>query len=227
MKIEPIGYIKTPFRDKFGIPRQSCMVNEVISFIELEEKYGNMTAFKEINGFSHIWVIWGFSKSFGNKWSPTVRPPRLGGNKRVGVFATRSPNRPNPLGLSSLKLLDVTQIKNKIILKVSGADMLNNSPIYDIKPYIPFTDVHTDATLGFTKDYLNYSLNVIFPNELQNKITDDKLEPIIKLLSLDPRPSYQNDSERIYGVTFYDYNLKFKVNEYNLSVIGVEKVTDN
>ena len=226
LEITPIGYIKTPFNDKFGIPRQSGMVEDIISYIELTKEFSNITAFKGLKDFSHIWVIWGFSKNFQKKWSPTVRPPRLGGNKRMGVFATRSPNRPNPLGLSSLRLLDIKNENGNIILKVSGADMLNNTPIYDIKPYIPFTDSHSEATLGFTQEYENYFLNVQISDDAKNKISEEQLNSIIKLLSLDPRPGYQNDEERIYGISLYDYNIKFKVKDNNLFIIDIEKIKD-
>lgn len=221
IELKPIGYIKTPFNDKFGIPRQSGMVDDIISYIELNKDF-NITAFKGLEEFSHIWIIWGFSKNFGKKWTPTVRPPRLGGNKRMGVFATRSPNRPNPLGLSSLKLIDIANLNGHIVLKVSGADMLNNTPIYDIKPYIPFTDSHVDANSGFTKDYLSYHLDVKIGDEEKDKIEKEHLESVLKILSLDPRPAYQKDPERIYGVSIYDYNIKFRVDENTLFVVDVE-----
>lgn len=224
IELKPIGYIKTPFNDKFGIPRQSGMVDDIISYIELNKEYSNITAFKGLEEFSHIWIIWGFSKNFNKKWSPTVRPPRLGGNKRMGVFATRSPNRPNPLGLSSLKLIDIIVQNGNTILKVSGADMLNNTPIYDIKPYIPFTDSHVNADSGFAKEFTNYHLNVNITDEMAERIQNEYINSVLKILSLDPRPGYQKDPERIYGVSVYDYNIKFKVDENTLFVIDVENI---
>ena len=154
-KLQIIGEIETPFHDKFGIPRQSGMVNDIICKIRLKNKYNNFDAVRGLEGFSYIWVIWGFSENEANNWSPTVRPPRLGGNKRMGVFATRSPNRPNPLGLSSLKLLKIENENGQVCLWVSGADMVNGTPIYDIKPYIPFTDSHQDAKFGFAENFSN------------------------------------------------------------------------
>ena len=221
IELKPIGYIKTPFNDKFGIPRQSGMVDDIISYIELNKDF-NITAFKGLEEFSHIWIIWGFSKNFGKKWTPTVRPPRLGGNKRMGVFATRSPNRPNPLGLSSIKLIDIINHNGSIVLKVSGADMLNDTPIYDIKPYIAFTDSHTDADSGFAKEYTNYHLDVNIGEEAKSNIKEEHLTSVIKILSLDPRPAYQKDPTRIYGVSIYDYNIKFKVEKSTLFVVKVE-----
>lgn len=221
-ELDIIGYIKTPFNDKFGVPRQSCMVNDVISYIELLPEFSDANAFRGLDSFSHIWVIWGFSESKKATWSPTVRPPRLGGNKRMGVFATRSPIRPNPVGLSSLKLIEIVTKNNKTTLKVLGADMVNGTPIFDIKPYIPFTDSHVDASSGFTDLYKGHVLNVEIPRQIEEAINNEQLTAIIKILSLDPRPGYQQDFDRIYGVSLYNYNIRFKVKEDTLLVIGAD-----
>lgn len=220
-ELDIIGYIKTPFDDKFGVPRQSCMVNDVVSYIEMLPQFSDPNAFRGLERFSHIWVLWGFSKTKKSSWSPTVRPPRLGGNTRMGVFATRSPVRPNPIGLSSLKLNEIIFKNGKTVLVVSGADMVNDTPIFDIKPYIPFTDSHSDASSGFTDAYKDHFLNVIIPDEIEKKISDKHIDSIKKILSLDPRPGYQHDTDRIYGVSLYNYNIKFAVNDNVLSVIEI------
>lgn len=222
--IEPIAYIKTPYTDKFGIPRQSGMVESIISEIEFLPKYRNIDSIRGLSEFSHIWVLWEFVGFNKESWSPTVRPPRLGGNARMGVFATRSPNRPNSIGLSSLRLLSIdVESKRAPILKVSGADMLNGTAIYDIKPYIPFTDSHPNATSGFASEHIGHRLNVTFPESLCTKLNDLQISNIKEILSLDPRPSYQNDAERIYGMSLYDLNIKFKVDGNDLLVITVEQ----
>lgn len=218
--IDIIGIIETPFEEKFGVPRQSGMIDKIMSTITLLPKYSTPDAVRGLDGFSHIWVIWGFSENNEREWSPTVRPPRLGGNIRKGVFATRSPNRPNPLGLSSLKLHKIEYTEKSIKLTVSGADMVNGTPIYDIKPYISFTDSHPDATLGFAETYKDYKLDVKI-GEYKN-IKSETLLNIKEILSLDPRPSYQNDKERTYGVKLYGYNVKFKVDGTTLYVLSIE-----
>lgn len=223
-EIEPIAHIHTPYKDKFGIPRQSGMVENIVSEIVFERKYRNADAIRGLNEFSHIWVLWEFTGFDSVNWSPTVRPPKLGGNKRMGVFATRSPNRPNSIGLSSLKLAEIDASSSKApVLKVCGADMLDGTAIYDIKPYIPFTDSHPDASSGFAGEHLNSKLNVFIPQELEEKFNDNQRDTIKKILSLDPRPSYQNDTERIYGVTLFDYNIRFKVIENDLIVTDIEQ----
>lgn len=220
--INIIGTIETPFDEKFGVPRQSGMIDKVMCTITLDRKYSVPDALRGLEEFSHIWVIWGFSENEEREWSPTVRPPRLGGNIRKGVFATRSPNRPSPLGLSSLKLHEIKYEKNLIKLIVSGADMVNGTPIYDIKPYIRFTDSHPDATLGFAEEFKDYKLNVIIDDAVKGGISEDKLKNITEILALDPRPSYQNDSERIYGVSLYRHNIKFRVYNGTLFVLSIE-----
>ena len=221
MKI--IAKIKTDFPTKFGIPRQSGIIeNEAL--IVFEKEYRNEQALKGIEGFSHLWLIWKFSETEIESWKPTVRPPRLGGNKRVGVFATRSPFRPNPIGLSSVKLLGVEKTKEGLALKVSGADLMNDTPIYDIKPYLPFTDCHTDATGGFAEEQMNNNLSVVLSDELAQKIPSEKLEIFKTVLSQDPRPHYIDDRERIFGFNFMNFEIKFKVNENTLTVIDIIEI---
>ena len=221
MKI--IAKIHNDFKEKFGIPRQSGLSGEMKSRIVFEPEYRNPEALRGIEGYSHLWLIWQFSLVETDKWSPTVRPPRLGGNKRVGVFATRSPFRPNPLGLSSVKLESIEITKNEgTVLIVSGADLLDGTPIYDIKPYIAYSDCHTDAVSGFADPVREYHLNVVFCKDLLSLIDISKQNSLIKILEQDPRPSYQNDPDREYGMRFSDYEIFFKVDESTLTVTRVE-----
>lgn len=223
-ELKIIAHIETPYNDKFGVPRQSGMIEDVVSKIRFVKKYNNPDAIRGIDGFSYIWVIWGFSENPERDWTPTVRPPRLGGNKRMGVFATRSPNRPNSIGLSSLKLIKTELNNDQVCLWVSGADMVNGTPIYDIKPYIPFTDSHPDASFGFAEAYKDYKLQVIFPKNERGHMSDEEYLSVKKILSLDPRPSYQLDPNRVYCVILYGFELKFTVNGELLKVIDVKKV---
>ena len=217
-----IAKIYTDFKEKFGIPRQSGLVSTLESKIVFETKYRNSDALRGIEEYSHLWILWKFSEVPENdKFNPTVRPPRLGGNKKMGVFATRSPYRPNPIGLSSVKLLRLEETDEGTVLIVSGADMLNGTPIYDIKPYLPYTDIHSDAVGGFADEKLSYKLEVEFPEELLIKIPESKREGLIELLSEDPRPSYIEDSERVYGFNFSEFEIKFKVKEEKLRVTAV------
>lgn len=216
MKI--IARIYNDFTDKFGIPRQSGIAAQLISKIVFEKEYRAPSAIRGIEEFSHLWLIWNFSQNERDGFSPTVRPPRLGGNKRVGVFATRSPFRPNPIGLSSVRLIKVEITKEGPVLYVSGADLMNGTPIYDIKPYIPYSDCHADATGGFAEEKKNYSLKVNCPQELLNSFPKEKQEALLTILANDPRPSYQNDSNRLYGMSFAGYQIKFKVNGETLTV---------
>lgn len=217
-----IAKIYTDFKEKFGIPRQSGLVSTLESKIVFETKYRNSDALRGIEEYSHLWILWKFSEVPENdKFNPTVRPPRLGGNKKMGVFATRSPYRPNPIGLSSVKLLRLEETDEGTVLIVSGADMLNGTPIYDIKPYLPYTDIHSDAVGGFADEKLSYKLEVEFPEELLIKIPENKREGLIELLSEDPRPSYIEDSERVYGFNFSEFEIKFKVKEEKLRVTAV------
>ena len=220
MKI--IARIYTDFKEKFGIPRQSGLADGLVGRIVFEEEYRRPEALRGIEGYSHLWLIWNFSESERDTWSPTVRPPRLGGNRRVGVFATRSPFRPNPIGLSSVRLLGVedTATEGKVLL-VSGADLLDGTPIYDIKPYLAFTDSHPDAVCGFADGVRDYKLTVDLPEELSGRIEKEKLQGLITLLENDPRPSYQDDPERIYGMLFSDREIKFRVEGDRLIVTDI------
>lgn len=220
-----IARIKTDFPDKFGTPRQSGLADGVLGKIIFEPEYRNDDALRGIEGYSHLWLLWEFSKSVCEKWSPTVRPPRLGGNKRMGIFATRSPFRPNPIGLSSVKLEKVEHTAYfGTVLIVSGVDIINDTPIYDIKPYIAYTDSHPDAVSGFADDVYGNDLSVEIPREIKEKLDSEFTKTLIKILSNDPRPSYQNDKERIYSFEFAEYNIKFKVDDKILTVIDVNKI---
>lgn len=219
-ELKIIAHIKTDFKTKFGIPRQSGLT-DLEGLIIFEPEYQNDDALRGIEDFSHLWLIWNFSKAERDEWSPTVRPPRLGGNKRVGVFATRSPFRPNSIGLSSVKLLGKVKTTEGTALKVSGADLMDGTPIYDIKPYLPYTDSHPEAIGGFADEKLEDNLEVDFPPELLNKIPENKKSALLELLSEDPRPHYINDSERIYGFEFADFEIKFKVENTTLTVLEV------
>ena len=219
-----IARIRNDFKEKFGIPRQSGILNTFESIIVFEKEYRFPEALRGIEGFSHLWLIWEFSESKRDSFSPTVRPPRLGGNKRMGVFATRSPFRPNPIGLSSVKLVEVRQTPDEgIVLVVSGADLLDGTPIYDIKPYLSFTDSHPDAICGFADEVSSYSLKVEFPDCLKMRVDDDTRDSLIRLLSDDPRPQYIDDGERIYTFAFAEYEISFKVSDSVLTVTDVIK----
>ena len=222
MKI--IARIHNDFKEKFGIPRQSGLSGELTSRIVFEPEYRNPDALRGIDGFSHLWLIWQFSEAVRDTWSPTVRPPRLGGNKRVGVFATRSPFRPNPIGLSSVKLISIEETETEgTVLIVGGADMLDGTPIYDIKPYVAYSDSHPDAISGFADPVKEYKLNVDFCKELLAKVAPEKQKSLILILEQDPRPSYQNDPDREYGMRFADYEVFFKVAGETLTVTNVIK----
>lgn len=223
MKI--IARIHSDFKEKFGIPRQSGIADELTARIIFEPEYRVSEALRGIDGYSHLWLIWQFSEAVREDWSPTVRPPRLGGNKRMGVFATRSPYRPNPIGLSSVKLVGIEHTKSEgDVLIVSGADLLDGTPIYDIKPYLPFTDSHPQAVAGFSEPVREYALNVDFCKELLSKIEFSKQNALIKILEHDPRPSYQDDPEREYGMRFSDYEIFFRVLDDTLTVTRVEVI---
>ena len=221
--MKTIAKIHNDFKEKFGIPRQSGLSGELKSRIVFEPEYRNPEALRGIEGFSHLWLIWQFSEAIREDWSPTVRPPRLGGNKRVGVFATRSPYRPNPIGLSSVRLVSIehTELEGTVLI-VAGADMLDGTPIYDIKPYVAYSDCHTDAISGFADPVRDYSLNVVFCKDLLSKVHISKQNSLIKILEQDPRPSYQNDPKREYGFRFADYEIFFKVDTDTLTVTRVE-----
>ena len=220
MKI--IARIHSEFKEKFGIPRQSGLVPQTRARIVFEPEYRVADALRGIETYSHLWLIWAFSKAERDTWSPTVRPPRLGGNTRLGVFATRSPFRPNPIGLSCVTLEGVDlDAPDGPVLIVGGADLLDGTPIYDIKPYLPYVDCHPDARGGFTEKTADYALDVVFADELLVQIDEDKREALCGVLAGDPRPSYQNDPERVYGVRYAQYNVKFIVDEGTLTVTDV------
>ena len=216
MKI--IGRVMTGFAEKFGVPRQSGIVNTRAKII-FEPEYRNPDAFRGIEGYSHLWVVWMFSEAVREKWSPTVRPPRLGGNKRVGVFATRSPFRPNPIGLSSVKLerLELSREYGPV-LHISGADMVNGTPVFDIKPYLAYTDSHPEALGGFTDSVARETLSIVFPEELRAKLTEEDAAELTAILAHDPRPSYQNDPERVYGMDYGGVSVRFSVDGKVLTV---------
>ncbi len=216
-----IAYIRSDFPDKFGIPRQSGLVDSLVARIVFQPEYRNADALRGIEGFSHLWLIWEFSKSVGKPWSPTVRPPRLGGNARLGVFATRSPFRPNPVALSCVRLLSVEQSPEGPCLLVAGADLMDGTPIYDIKPYIPYADCHPEALGGFTAKAEDYILEVNFPEALLQLLPPDRRTAAVEVLSHDPRPSYQNDPDRIYGMSFAGKNIRFRIEDKTLTVLDV------
>lgn len=207
-----IGTIKTGFASKFGVPRQSGLVPELKGTVVFDPEYRNADALRGLEGFSNIWLIWEFSEAVRDSWSPTVRPPRLGGNTRLGVFATRSPFRPNPIGLSCVRLESIElNTPEGPVLHVSGVDLMDGTPIYDIKPYIPYTDCVTDATSGFTGSVSMHKLNVIIPAQLEAKTKPQTLQALRGILAEDPRPRYQDDPEREYGFDYDGYAVKFKV----------------
>lgn len=225
VSMQVIAYMRSPFPAKFGIPRQSGLVGSLRSTIVFTPEYRNPDALRGLEGFSHLWVIWSFSESVRKGWSPTVRPPRLGGNTRMGVFATRSPFRPNPIGLSSVKIESIVQDpKLGPLIHVTGADLLDGTPIFDLKPYLPYTDAHPDASGGFTDGYREYRLEVDFPPALLEKVPASAREALIGILAQDPRPSYQDDPERVYGMAFGTVDVKFTVAAGVLTVTGVEPV---
>ena len=221
MDIKPIATIYTPFSEKFGIPRQSGLA-QTEGKIVFNEEYRNRDAVRGLENFSHIWLIWHFSQSNQSKWSPTVRPPRLGGNARMGVFATRSPFRPNAMGLSSVELVRVSyDEKDSPILYVRGADIVSGTPIFDIKPYLSFTDSHPEAICGFAGEKFSYELNVEIPDSEMIKIPENSKEAFLDILKNDPRPAYQEDPERIYKMSFEKFTVSFKVAGNTLTVIKI------
>lgn len=221
MKI--IAKIKTDFSSKFGIPRQSSLVDELKGTVIFEPEFRIPEAIRELESFSHIWLIWEFSETQNCGWSPTVRPPKLGGNTRVGVFASRSPFRPNPIGMSAVKLESIEHTENfGCVLHVSGADMMDGTPILDIKPYVPYSDCHPEATGGYSRDFSAPKLTVDFPEKLQKAFDSEKLGALKKVLELDPRPAYQNGEDRVYGFGFAGHEIKFTVSGETLRVCAVE-----
>jgi len=217
--IHPIATMRSDFPTKFGIPRQSGLVDDLHSTIVFEPEYRNSDALRGLEDYSHIWLIWHFSEATRTNWTPTVRPPRLGGNTRMGVFATRSPFRPNSLGLSCVKLLGVEQTQEYgSVIHVAGADLMDKTPIFDIKPYIPYCDCHPNALGGFTTTADDFLLKVDFPSHLLNIISPEKHKTAIEVLSHDPRPSYQRNPNRIYGLRFASYDIRFTVENDTLYV---------
>ena len=217
-----IARIHTDFPTKFGIPRQSGIISSLQGKIVFEPEYRIAEAVRGLEDFSHIWLLWEFSEAVRDKWSPTVRPPRLGGNVRKGVFATRSPFRPNPIGLSSVRLEKVEFEPNLgPVLYVSGADLMDGTPIYDIKPYIAYTDSHPDAVSGFASTPAEFLLEVDFPQDLLNKVKPELQKSLVEVLAHDPRPQYHDAPERIYGMAFGGMEIRFKVEQHQLYVVEV------
>lgn len=225
VEIQIIARMRSDFPTKFGIPRQPSLVEGLRSAIVFEPGFRNPDTLRGIEGFSHLWIIWQFSEAVRKDWSPTVRPPRLGGNTRMGVFATRSPFRPNSLGLSCVKLEWVEyDTKDGPVIHVSGADLMDGTPIFDIKPYIPYADAHPDALGGFTDTAEDFLLNVEFPEDLLSLLPEEKRQAAIGVLSHDPRPSYQRKPERVYGLPFAGFDIRFRVAEDTLTVCEVVKL---
>ena len=229
MEIGPIAHIQTDFPEKFGVPRQSGLAKELRGRIVFEKEFRNPDALRGLEGFSHIWLIWEFSanRRSSGEWQPTVRPPRLGGNAHMGVFATRSPFRPNPLGLSCVKVSSVElDSQDGPVIYVTGADLMDGTPIYDIKPYIRYADARPEAVCGYVDDLKERTLKVVFPGELARKIEDREVIPsLIETLRLDPRPSYHDDPHREYGMAFAGYNIRFTVMDGVLEVTDVNNLT--
>lgn len=221
--IKPVAYIKNAYKEKFGVPRQSGLAPSVKSVIEFCEGFTDENIIRGIEQYSHLWLVWGFSRNNG-QWSPTVRPPRLGGNKRVGVFATRSPFRPNGLGLSCVKLEGVEKDNKCLKLVVTGADLSDNTPIYDIKPYLPYVDSIEGASGGFSDEHKNDFVAVEFSEETEKYLSSEKRDALREVLALDPRPSYQDDETRVYGLSFDEFQVKFR---YENQTIYVTEITEN
>ena len=224
--MKPIAHIYTDFKTKFGLPRQSGLVKEITGKIVFEKQYSITEAFKGLEDFSHIWILWEFSEAKKESWKPTVRPPLLGGNKRMGVFATRSPFRPNSIGLSCVKLekIDYDPALGTV-LYVSGCDLMNGTPIYDIKPYLPYCDSVPDAVGGFTETLGERKLQVSISDELIGRVPEEKREELLGVLQGDPRPSYQSDPQREYGFSFAQFEVGFMVDDNKLTVTRIEKIS--
>lgn len=223
MKIRPVAKIKNGFNEKFGVPRQSGLAPSVKSEIEFESEFRDENMIRGIEQYSHLWLIWGFSEN-EHKWSPTVRPPKLGGNKRVGVFATRSPFRPNSLGLSVVKLEEVKSTESGKILVVSGADLKNGTPIFDIKPYLPYVESIPYANGGFSDEHKDEVVKVEISENIKSRLPDEEISEIVGILSLNPRPAYQDDDERIYGMSYKNLSIKFICKDDKIIVKSIERV---
>lgn len=221
--LKPIAHIETDYKEKFGIPRQSGLAKDLLGKVVFTREFRSLEAVRGLEGFSHIWLIWEFSKNVREKFSPTVRPPRLGGNRRLGVFATRSPFRPNPIGLSCVRLVKIDEKgENAPVLWVSGADILDGTPIFDIKPYLPEADSVPGASGGFAEEAERKTLAVDFPGNLLEKVPAALRDGLLEVLSLDPRPAYHDDPKRVYGFNFAGMNIKFSVDSGRLFVIEVD-----
>lgn len=220
--MEPIARIHNPYDEKFGVPRQSGLAEEVVSTIVFEEKYRVPEALRGIEEFSHLWLIWAFDRAERDTWSPTVRPPRLGGNQRVGVFATRSPFRPNAIGLSCVKLLSVEKTSEGPVLKVAGADLVSGTPIYDIKPYLPYADCKPEAVGGFTDRTEKRTVEVRFSESASEALSPEEKAALVSVLRQDPRPAYQDNPDREYAFSFGGKNVRFSVRDGILTVSAIE-----
>ena len=227
MEIRPIAYIHTDFPEKFGVPRQSGLAKALKGRVVFEPEFRNPDALRGLDGFSHLWLIWEFSanRRAPGGWQPTVRPPRLGGNAHMGVFATRSPFRPNPLGLSCVKLASIElDTPDGPVINVTGADLMDGTPIYDIKPYIRYADSHPEAVCGYVDELEESLLEVVLPDELADRVEDHTVIPaLVETLRLDPRPSYHDDPDRQYGMSFAGYNVRFSVAQDILTVTDIQK----
>lgn len=221
-EVKVIAKIKSDFPSKFGVPRQSGLSKGLKSYVVFEDEYNSVDAVRGIEEFSHIWLLFYFDKADKKQYTPTVRPPKLGGNKRIGVFASRSPYRPNPIGLSLVKLVKVIAEKGKLMLEVEGADLVDGTPILDIKPYLPYVESLGGTKGSFTESASKVRLYVDFPQNLIDKIDEEKRQALKELLSLDPRPGYHDDPQRVYGMDFNKYNIKFTVSDETLKVVSVE-----
>lgn len=224
MEIKPIAYIKNDYKEKFGIPRQSGLIKSAVSKIVFEPEFCDINALRGMEGYSHLWLIWLFSENAEAEWSPTVRPPRLGGNVRMGVFATRSPFRPNPIGLSCVELDHVEDGEEGPVIYVKGADLMDGTPILDIKPYVPYADSHPEASSGFAGDVFDHSMKVEIADEILERIPVEKREAVLEMLAQDPRPGYQRDQKRIYGMEYGDMSIRFRGEEDRIVVIDVQHV---
>lgn len=222
-----IAHIHSDFSTKFGVPRQSGLVDALESTVVFEPEFRNADALRGLEEFSHLWLVWVFDQAIREEWSPTVRPPRLGGNQRMGVFATRSPFRPNPLALSSVRLAGIDRTADRgPVLRIRGADLMDGTPILDIKPYIPYADCHPEALGGFASVPAGETLDVVIPQDMLSRIPADRLEALRGVLAQDPRPHYQNDPARVYGFGFAGMEVKFSVSSGKLTVIDIQPKAD-
>lgn len=224
MELKPIAYIENDYKEKFGIPRQSGLIPCAISKIVFEPEFCDSNAVRGIEGYSHLWLIWLFSENERAGWSPTVRPPRLGGNVRKGVFATRSPFRPNPIGLSCVELDHVEILEKGPVIYVKGADLMDGTPILDIKPYVPYADSHPEASSGFAGDVFEHSMKVEIADDILERIPLKKREAVLEMLAQDPRPGYQRNQQRIYGMEYGNLNIQFRGEEERIVVIDVQEI---